>query len=169
MTTSKLSDEEYLVDSKSEKDLQYKVFIREGHNTCTCPAWIYKYKGTQDCKHIVEVLEYIEDNKIIPAEKGDIEIVRANVIWIKEERKILVPLIPFGYEWTDDYFFFIVRDLAEKGVQKSEIVKFFGNSLSGLLKDTSLTMVTRYTDALGETRRQFIEEQMKKLKDKEGM
>lgn len=170
MNVDKCGDEEYLVESESHPDMNYKVSYKEGTYNCNCPAFIYRNKG-MGCKHIDAVRLEVKDRELNEVH-NDKELVRANVNWVSSQwNRVLVPLIPLGWEWTNDYIYFIMTDLVALNYSKKQIQEFFGENFKGMLDNISLTEIVKYCEELGDDRRNFIELQIEKMVDvvKEGV
>lgn len=160
MQVAKFSKTEYSVESERKPGTFYAVTFDKEVPKCTCPAFNFKNQGT-GCKHVDAVWRHIGDEEyIIP--KKDKSLVRAKVNWVREDsNEVLVPLIPLGYEWTDDYIYFLIADLTELGYSKNQILDFFGSSIKGMIEQNSLNIIVKYTKALGSQRRNQIDEILK--------
>ena len=159
MVIKKISNEEFEVES-SKGDSFYKVKNNEGAWSCDCPAFIYRNRGT-GCKHIEQAKTFEEDGAGNPK-----PLLRGNVIWVTEqEEQVLVPLIPLGWEWTDDYLYFMIADLVKLGYNRTQLNEFFGQTMRDIVANNSLQSIVKYTKDLGEKRRYFIEETLEKMKE----
>ena len=165
MNVKKINLEEFMVESSSEEGKFYKVNKGSSGYSCECPAFKFRYHGT-GCKHIEAVKLFLEDEPIVS--KMIKEIVPGNVDWVTEqERIVLVPLLPLGWEWVDDYFLIIVSDLAKLGYSKEQILSHYKTGgFREFLISNSLSKIMEYVELIGESRRLEIDKILRKLREK---